>query len=160
MWFAPEMRRAYGGSLQFALSFMLEIITSIAYAPILMIQQTVAVIRSLVGYSENWDPQKRNGGEYPLPTLIKFHFVELVFGFALLIGMTNELVSLWLLPIAISLAGSVVLSGISGINLTHLKWGRKQLGTPIEIRVPRVIQSSRQYRTEINDALNIQIAAE
>jgi membrane glycosyltransferase len=157
---SPEMRRAYGGSLQFGLSFMLEVIISIAYAPILMVQQTVAVIRSLVGYTENWDPQKRNGGEYPLPTLIKFHFVELIFGFAFLIGMANELVSLWLLPIAISLAGAVILSGISGINLTRLKWGYKHLGTPIELRVPRVIQSSRQYRSEINDALNIQIAAE
>lgn len=160
MWSSPDMRRAYGGSLQFAISFMLEVIISIAYAPILMIQQTIAVLRSLAGCSENWDPQKRNGGEYPPSTLIKFHMIELIFGFALLIGMANELVSLWLLPIAISLAGAVILSGVSGINLTRLKWGRKQLGTPIELRVPRVIQSSRQYRAEINNALNVQIAAE
>ena len=153
MWASPEMRRAYGGSLQFGISFLLEVFTSFAYAPILMIQQTIAVLRSLIGFSENWDPQKRQGGKYSLFTLIKFHLIELIIGFALLAGMAAGIISLWLLPIAISLAGAVVLSGISGVNIVRKKWSRRQLGTPDEMSVPRVIALSRSYRAEMRYAL-------
>ncbi len=153
MWASPETRRDYGGGLQFVISFLLEVFTSFAYSPILMIQQTIAVIRSLVGYPENWEPQKRRGGKYSLQTLVKFHLVELMVGLALLIGMNAGLVSLWLLPIAISLSGAVLLSRLSGVNLVSKSWSRKQLGTPDEICVPRIIALSRQYRANMRRAL-------
>jgi membrane glycosyltransferase len=153
MWVSPGMRRAYGGSLQFTVSFLLEVFTSFAYAPVLMVQQTIAVIRSLVGYSENWNPQKRRGGKYSFATLIKFHLTELILGFALLAGMAAGLVSLWLLPIALSLSGAVLLSALSGVNLVSRGWSRHQLGTPDEISVPRVIALSQQYRAQMRGAL-------
>lgn len=152
MWVSPEMRRAYGGSLQFAASFLLEVLTSFAYAPILMIQQTIAVLRSLVGFHENWESQQRRGGEYPVITLIKFHIAEQILGFALLLGMVAGIVSLWLLPIAISLSGAVILSGLSGVNLVRKNWSR-HLGTPDEVKIPRVIALSNRYRAEMRTAL-------
>ena len=155
MWVSPEKRRAYGGSLQFAASFLLEVLSSFAYAPILMVQQTIAVLRSLVGIHDNWEPQKRRGGEYSVGTLIKFHIVEQIFGFALLLGMGAGIVSLWLLPIAISLSGAVMLSGISGINLVHKNWSRWHLGTPDEVKIPRVIALSRRYRDEMRGVLEV-----
>ncbi|MBL4749440.1 MAG: glucans biosynthesis glucosyltransferase MdoH [Amylibacter sp.] len=160
MWASPDMRRDYGGSGQFAASFALEVLTSFAYAPVLMIQQTIAVLRSLVGIHENWEPQMRRGGKYTISTLIKFHIVEQVFGFALVFGMMAGIVSLWLLPIAISLSGAVFLSAISGVNLVGKSWGRRQLGTPDEVRVPRVIALSSRYRAEMREALDVRIAAE
>ncbi len=160
MWASPDMRRDYGGSGQFAASFVLEVLTSFAYAPILMIQQTIAVLRSLVGIHENWEPQMRRGGKYSLITLIKFHIVEQIFGFALVIGMMSGIVSLWLLPIAISLSGAVFLSAISGVNLVRKSWGRRQLGTPDEVRVPNVIALSSRYRAEMRKELEVSIAAE
>lgn len=155
MWASSDMRRAYGGSLQFGASFLLEVFTSFAYAPILMIQQTVAVVRTFLGYSEKWEPQKRRGGEYSIGTLTKFHLMETVIGSALLIGMGAELVSLWLLPIAISLSLAVPLSALSSVNLVRNNWSRRQLGTPDEISVPRVIALSQQYRAEMRGALEV-----
>jgi len=155
MWVSPEKRRAYGGSLQFAASFLLEVLSSFAYAPILKVQQTIAVLRSLVGIHDNWEPQKRRGGEYTVGTLIKFHIVEQIFGFALLLGMVAGIVSLWLLPIAISLSGAVMLSGISGVNLVRKNWSRWHLGTPDEVKIPRVIALSRQYRNEMRGVLEV-----
>lgn len=155
MWASPEMRRAYGGSLQFTASFLLEVLTSFAYAPILMIQQTIAVLRSLVGIHDNWEPQKRRGGKYSVSALIKFHTVEQIFGFALLFGMGVGIVSLWLLPIAISLSGAVILSWISGVNLVRKNWSRRHLGTPDEAEIPRVIALSRQYRDEMRSVLEV-----
>lgn len=160
MWASSDMRRDYGGSRQFAASFVLEVLTSFAYAPILMIQQTIAVLRSVVGIHENWEPQMRRGGKYSITTLIKFHIVEQVFGFALVFGMMAGIVSLWLLPIAVSLSGAVFLSAISGVNLVHKSWGRRQLGTPDEVRVPNVIALSSRYRAQMRKELEISIAAE
>lgn len=153
MWASPDMRRAYGGSMQFGVSFLLEVLTSFAYAPILMIQQTVAVVRTLLGYPEKWDPQKRRGGKYSISTLITFHLIETVIGTMLLIGMVAGLISFWLLPIAISLSGAVFLSWLSGVNLVHKKWSRGQLRTPDEISVPSVIALSQQYRAEMRGLL-------
>lgn len=150
---SPTMRHAYGGNLQFCASFLTEIITSIAYAPILMVQQTVAVIRSVIGYREAWNPQKRNGSYYPLSSLVKFHILELIAGFALLAGMFAGIVSLWLLPIAFSLSASVFLSALSGVNLTHRNWSRWQLKTPLDISTPRVIVLSSVYRSQIQASL-------
>ncbi len=164
MWASPDMRRAYGGNLQFGASFLQEVFFSFVYAPVLMIQQTIAVLRSLVGFSEKWAPQKRTGGIYPWKTLAKFHLAETLIGFCLLFGMGAGLVSLWLLPIAISLSGAVLLSAISGLNLADKSWGHNQLRTPDEINVPRVISASRHYRAEMRSALDAppvsQIAAE
>jgi len=161
---SSEARRKYGGSLQFTASFLLEVFTSFAYAPILMIQQTIAVLRSLVGYPENWKPQKRRGGKYSILILLKFHIVELIIGYGLLLGMGGGLVSLWLLPIAISLSGAVLLSGLSGVNMVQKNWSRRQFSTPDEVSVPRVIALSHQYRAEMRRALNVmptkEIAAE
>ncbi len=160
MWASPDTRRDYGGSGQFAVSFLLEVLTSFAYAPILMVQQTIAVLRSLVGIHEQWEPQMRRGGRYSIGTVIKFHIVEQVFGFALVLGMMAGIVSFWLLPIAISLSGAVFLSAISGVNLVHKSWGRRQFGTPDELKVPRVIALSNQYRAQMRKELEALIAAE
>ncbi len=153
IWATPNLRKSYGGGVQFLISVMIELVTSVIYAPILMIQQTVAVMRYFLGFSEGWNPQKRQGGEYPLSTLIKFHMIETVTGIALVVGMATDLVSLWLLPIAISLAGAVLFSALSGVNLTRKDWSSKQLGTPDELSAPPVIVLAEQYRSQISKAL-------
>jgi membrane glycosyltransferase len=152
---SSDSRRKYGGSLQFTASFLLEIFTSFAYAPILMIQQTIAVFRSLFGYTDDWKPQERRGGKYSILTLFKFHIVEQIIGHGLMFGMWAGLVSLWLLPIAISLSGAVLLSSLSGVNIVQKNWSRRQFGTPDEVSVPRVIALSHQYRAEMRRALNV-----
>ena len=86
--------RDLGGLGQFIVSFVTEVIVSIAYAPIMMVQQTIAVLRSVIGIREKWVPQARHGGQYSWLTLTKFHALETVSGGAMLLGISYGLVSM------------------------------------------------------------------
>ena len=155
-----DMRAAYGGPWRFLRSFLIEVLASVAYAPVLMIQQTLAVMRSFLGIRARWEPQQRQEGSYSWMTLAKFHALETVTGLMLSLGMIMGLVSLWMLPIAISLTLAVPLSAMSGLIM-----GRLWLTTPQEQRPPRVIPLAEKKREGVARVLNAaedstQIAAE
>ena len=132
--------RDMGGVFQFLGSLVAEILLSILYAPIMMVQQTIAVIRTTIGYQETWTPQQRRGGQYSVLVMLKFHFVETIMGVLMIAGMSQGLVTLWLLPIAVSLMGAVPLSALSGVNLGRKGWSGRQLGTPEHLNAPRIIR--------------------
>ncbi len=138
--------RDLGGPLQFLVSFVTEIITSILYAPILMVQQTIAVARTYMGFKELWTPQVRSGGRYSLWTHVKFHGVETLVGVALTVGMYEGIITLWLAPIAMSLAGAVPLSILSGVDLTRFKWSARQMGTAEVFNAPAIIRRAKRER--------------
>jgi len=138
--------RDLGGARQFILSVLAEIVLSIAYAPILMVQQSVAVARTAVGLAETWQPQRRRGGRYGWGTLVKFHGFETLLGAVMLGGMALGVVTLWLAPIALSLAFAVPLSALSAVNLTRHRWAARQLGTPESINAPRIIRRAMRER--------------
>lgn len=129
-----------GGPLQFLGSLLAEIFLSVLYAPIMMVQQSIAVLRTAVGYQETWTPQQRRGGKYSLPVMLKFHIVETFVGAMMIAGMMQGLVTLWLLPIAISLFGAVALSALSGVNLGAKGWSGRQMGTPEHLNAPEIIR--------------------
>nr|WP_317056070.1 glucans biosynthesis glucosyltransferase MdoH [Roseovarius sp. W115]MDV2929663.1 glucans biosynthesis glucosyltransferase MdoH [Roseovarius sp. W115] len=142
----------YGGPGRFVLSFFSELILSVAYAPILMVQQMIAVFRTMFGIQKGWTPQLRDGGRYGLRTLIICHALETVSGIALIAGMAAGLVSLWLLPIAVSLALAVPLSALSGVSLRGLV--SKLMGTREMWREPQVTRAARHYRKELKSTLD------
>ncbi len=154
VWAQPNVRKAYGGHRQFFISFIAEIFASVLYAPIMMVQQTVAVLRTAVGFREQWEPQRREAESYSWQVLLKFHLLETCIGIALLVGIASGLVSLWLLPIAISLAGAVPLSALSGLNFRSRNW--PHLGTPIEFSTPQIITQAKTWRAELRDSLHHQ----
>ncbi len=141
----------YGGPWRFALSFLSELALSVAYAPILMVQQMIAVFRTVFGLQSGWSPQQRDGGRYGLGTLLICHALETASGVLLVAGMAAGLVSLWLLPIAVSLVLAVPLSALSGVSLKGLvsKW----MGTKELWREPPITQAARHYRAELKQAL-------
>ncbi|SHE65941.1 membrane glycosyltransferase [Litoreibacter ascidiaceicola] len=154
--------RDLGGAGQFVLSFVTEIIVSVLYAPILMVQQTIAVARTWIGFKETWTPQARQGGRYGFTTVLKFHALETVAGALLVAGMSEGIITLWLLPIAVSLALAVPLSMLSGAKLTRFKWTSRQLGTAEVFNAPAIIQSAKRERSRIRVVLENadQVAAE
>ncbi|TDT77479.1 membrane glycosyltransferase [Litoreibacter halocynthiae] len=154
--------RDLGGAGQFVLSFVTEIIVSVLYAPILMVQQTIAVARTWIGFKETWSPQARQGGRYGFTTVLKFHALETVAGALLVAGMAEGIITLWLLPIAGSLALAVPLSMLSGAKLTRFKWTSRQLGTAEVFNAPAIIQSAKRERSRIRVVLENadQVAAE
>lgn len=141
----------FGGKRRFARAFLIEVVLSIAYAPILMVQQMIAVFRTVTGLQGGWSPQARSGGQYGFGTLLKCHALETVSGVALLSGMAAGLVSLWLLPIAISLALAVPLSALSGRTLGGA--AQRLLGTREDYRAPPITLAARHYRNELKAML-------
>lgn len=135
-----------GGFFQFIGSLVAEILLSILYAPIMMVQQTIAVLRTAVGFQERWTPQQRRGGHYSFGVMLKFHAVETVMGLLLIAGMMQGLVTLWLLPITVSLAGAVLLSMLSGVNLGAKGWSGRQMGTPEHLNAPSIIRVAMEER--------------
>ncbi len=145
--------REMGGIFQFIGSLLLEITLSILYAPIMMVQQTIAVIRTALGFRESWAPQQRRGGSYSIFTMLKFHAVETIMGGLLVVGMAQGLVSLWLLPIGVSLASAVLLSALSGLNLGATRWSARQMGTPEHLNAPAIIRTAMAERERFADVL-------
>ncbi|WP_342078796.1 glucans biosynthesis glucosyltransferase MdoH [Yoonia sp. SS1-5] len=138
--------RDLGGFRQFLTSVTLEVALSIAYAPVLMVQQTKAVTAKIIGVKEHWSPQNRQGGHYSLGVMIKFHAIETVLGIGALLGMSQGLVTLWLLPIALSLAFAVPLSALSGVDLSKRRWASRHMGTPEVINAPPIIRRAMAER--------------
>lgn len=142
----------FGGGWRFGLSFLSEVLLSVIYAPILMVQQMVAVFRTLLGLQKGWSPQTRAGGRYGLTTLLTCHGVETISGTALTIGIAAGMVSPWLLPIAVSLMFAVPLSALSGLAMPKKVHG--WMGTREVFREPLITKAARHYREELKSALD------
>lgn len=138
-----------GGTRRFAGSLLLEILVSIAYAPVLMVQQTMAVVAALTGRGFDWTPQSRDGATQSWGTLLRFHAFETALGVLLLTGMATGYVSLWLMPIMGSLLMAVPLSRLSGMDLLGT------LATPQEVRAPLVAKRASQWRAELRARLGV-----
>lgn len=136
----------FGGGRKFLGSFLAEVLLSILYAPILMVQQMIAVFRTAFGIQRGWSPQARDGGTYGLRTLILCHALETVSGVALSVGILSGLVSIWLAPIAISLALAIPLSALSGVSAGA---ARKMVGMREDFSEPAITRSARRYRDEL-----------
>lgn len=144
----------FGGVGRFALSLMAEIVLSILFAPVMMVQQVVAVLRTVIGIRPIWSPQARRGGDYSAATVLKFHALETASGVLLALGIAGGLVSLWLLPIAISLGLAVPLSLLSGRRLRTL------MATPEMVDPPAILRRARAQRALFREAETATIAAE
>jgi membrane glycosyltransferase len=142
----------YGGGARFALSFTSEILLAILYAPILMVQQMIAVIRTALGLQRGWAPQARDGGSYSWTTLLISHALESISGLVLWAGILTGLVSLWLLPIALSLILAVPLSALSGVPVVRRvnAW----MGTREVFSEPQITRNARAHRSGLKTILD------
>lgn len=142
----------YGGPLHFALSFLSEVVLAILYAPILMVQQMIAVFRTALGLQRGWDPQAREGGSYALRTLAACHALETVCGVALWAGILSGTVSWWLAPIALSLLLAVPLSALSGVRTANSI--RHWMATREDFREPQITRAARAARADLKAMLD------
>ncbi|MGD1883776.1 MAG: glucans biosynthesis glucosyltransferase MdoH [Paracoccaceae bacterium] len=153
--------RRFGGLTSFLTAFLFEIILSVIYAPILMIQQTRAVLRGLFSRGDGWVPQSRNARAHSLWTLIGFHWVETVLGILLLTGLIAGLISPWLLPIMISLLLTLPLSALSAIPLGPRAPMLFRLDNPLTLHEPAIVSRARKTRAAFRaDLEHISIPAE
>ncbi|OAN85806.1 glucans biosynthesis glucosyltransferase MdoH [Sulfitobacter geojensis] len=156
----PAATRIFGGHGAFLTAFVTEVLLSVAYAPVMMIQQTKAVLRAVFTRSEPWAPQMRDAQHYPLITLIKFHWVETALGLILSLGLGAGLISLWLLPIAASLLLAVPLSALSALNLVQCAPRSLAMNSPYTLREPAIVTRAKSARAEIKTQLTVKSPAE
>ncbi|MEO0765735.1 MAG: glucans biosynthesis glucosyltransferase MdoH [Pseudomonadota bacterium] len=148
--------KLFGGRGAFLRAVGVELVLSVAYAPIMMVQQTRAVLRSVFGRGNGWQPQKRDAGAYPMGKMIQFHWIETVIGTLLLAGLLSGLVSLWLSPIMISLLLAVPLSALSATTTRALR-----LDNPLTLREPTIVARARVARAGLRARIETpDIAAE
>jgi len=150
----PRAARVFGGVGPFLGSFAVEVSMSVAYAPIMMIQQTKAVLRALTTSSEAWAPQARNARRHSWGTLIVFHWVEMVLGLILLSGLLAGLVSVWLVPIVASLVLAVPLSALSGVRISARAPATFRLDSPYTLREPAIVRRALRERALVGAALS------
>lgn len=143
--------RVFGGRAAFLSAFMVEVALSVLYAPILMVQQTRAVGRAMLGGSSAWTTQSREGRAYPLRTLIRFHWMETVIGLMLVVGLVAGLISLWLLPIVFSLVMAVPLSALSAVHLGRAPAGLR-MDSPNSLREPAIVIRAKRARAILRTA--------
>ncbi len=145
----PKATRLYGGRRAFLSAFGVEVFLSIAYAPILMIQQTRAVVRTAIGREMTWAAQNRTAVAYPLKDLLRFHWVETGVGIVLTMGLVSGLVSLWLIPIAASLLLAVPLSAASALPVARYLPEPLRMQSPLTLREPGIVQNARRKRRQL-----------
>lgn len=148
-----RIRRRFGGSRALLGGVLLEVVASVLYAPIMMIQQSMAVARILLGRPVTWAPQRRTAERFALRSLLRFHWIETVLGILLAVGILGGGISVWLSPIAISLAFSVPLSALSGLNISQLRFKYGRLNTPQSLHVPPIWARAQEARSEVEKQL-------
>jgi membrane glycosyltransferase len=151
--FSPIARTAFGGARVFLGAVGVEVAASVAYAPVLMVQQTQAVVRAMIGRTGGWVPQQRALRHYDVRTLLAFHWFETLVGVVLTVGLVSGLVSLWLAPIAASLLLAVPLSALSAFNLAHRARGSWRLDSPHTLNEPEIVVRARAQRARMQAAL-------
>lgn len=150
----PKATRLYGGRRAFFSAFAVEVFLSIAYAPILMIQQTRAVLRTALGREMTWVAQNRSAQAYPLRDLMRFHWLETTIGLILTVGLFSGLVSLWLIPIAASLLLAVPLSAASALPVARYLPGPMRMQSPLTLREPGIVRNARRKRLQLLTVLD------
>ena len=133
LWIEDPSLRSVGGPLRFAGSVLIELAISIVLAPIMMVQQMKAVLRTLFGVDAGWAPQRRGDAKDGWTTLLAFHWLETALGLALIAGLVGGEVTAWIAPIAASLALAVPISAA----MQSEAWPR-WLGTPETYAPPSV----------------------
>ncbi len=152
----PRAVRVFGGAQSFLGGFVVEVALSVAYAPILMIQQSKAVVRALITRTEGWAPQAREARRHGWSTLFKFHWVEMLLGLLLLSGLLAGLISLWLVPIVFSLVMAVPLSALSGMVISKRAPATLRLDSPYTLREPAIVKHALRERARLSQTLAAQ----
>ncbi|MEL7180566.1 MAG: glucans biosynthesis glucosyltransferase MdoH [Pseudomonadota bacterium] len=147
--FVGRTRTDYGGWYNLAGTALIEIFWSILYAPVMMVQQTIAVIYAILGWSRAWVPQNRSQTGYSWGQVLRFHWVETVTGALMVAGIALGGVSLWLVPIAVSLVMAAPLSMLSGMRVSDQAFRLLRLDSPQDLREPRVVARARSERARI-----------
>jgi membrane glycosyltransferase len=149
---SKRIRRGGGGVIGVAASFLLEVILSALYAPILMLIQSRHVFEVFMGRDSGWKPQRRDsGGGTSWADAWHYHkkhmFLSCVT--AVIVWFLSPPLLAWLSPALLGLLLSVPLSRASGSeSLGRLLSRVALLRTPEEVDAPALIARRRELLRE------------
>jgi membrane glycosyltransferase len=149
----PETRAAYRSGRTYLGSVLFELLLSVLYAPIMMVQTTIATIFALTGKSGNWTSQNRGADGYSWKQSFRFHWIETVSGVVACIAVFYGEASLMILPIAISLLFAVPLSLLSAVPIKNAYLLSLRLDTPDTLNEPKIITRARAERAWIQSVV-------
>jgi len=158
-----QTRAAYGSLRRYVGSILFELFLSVLYAPIMMVQGTIATLLAATGQQAGWTPQHRGTQTYGWGQLLRFHGVETVLGSTLIGGVLFADVSWLILPIACSLFAAVPLSRLSALPINRLSQGALRMDTPHTIKEPHIIRLAHRERAALKKTLSapeLPVAAE
>jgi membrane glycosyltransferase len=159
-----QKRMSFGGATVFVGALVCEVAVSFIYAPILMVQQVLSVSFAALSKRDIWAPQSRGGAHHSLRTLMQFHAIETVLGALILLGIVISAVTVWLLPVGLSLICAVPLSAFSERPIAASRAKALRCATPESLELPEIVKAALKARARYADMLihppSLSLAAE
>jgi membrane glycosyltransferase len=137
-----RIRRGSGGAIGVGASFLLEVVLSALYAPILMMVQSRHVFEVFMGRDSGWKPQRRDGGGTTWADAWQFHKRHMLLSCvtAVIVWFLSPPLLAWLSPALLGLFLAVPLSRASGSEgLGRLLSRLALLRTPEEMETPPLV---------------------
>ena len=139
---SKHIRRGGGGAIGICASFLLEVILSALYAPILMVIQCRHVFEVFMGRDSGWKPQRRHGGGTSWSDAWHYHKRHMMLSCmtAAVVWFISPPMLAWVSPALLGLFLSVLLSRASGSERLATVLARLGLlRTPDEVMVPDLV---------------------
>jgi len=148
---SSRIRRGSGGVIGVAASFLLEVVLSALYAPILMMIQCRHVFEVFMGRDSGWKPQRRDSGGTSWADAWHYHkrHMFLSCATAAIVWFLSPPLLAWLSPALLGLFLSVPLSRASGSEFLGRILSRVALlRTPEEIEPPPLVARRQELLRE------------
>jgi membrane glycosyltransferase len=120
---------------------------SALYAPVQMVQVTLAVLRAALGLRQGWAPQNRSAGRTPLWQVAAFHRVETLAGATLLAGIAAGWVTPWIAAVAVPLVLAAPLSALGALRTDAF-------ATPEDAATPDILRLAVVHRAALRRFLD------
>jgi membrane glycosyltransferase len=139
---SKRLRRGGGGVIGIAASFLLEVILSALYAPVLMLIQSRHVFEVFMGRDSGWKPQRRDSGITTWSDAWQFHHRHMLLSSmtAAILWFLSPPLLAWVSPALLGLFLAVPLSRASGSESLGRTLSRfALLRTPEEVELPPLL---------------------
>ncbi|HEX7758694.1 MAG TPA: glucans biosynthesis glucosyltransferase MdoH [Caulobacteraceae bacterium] len=109
-------RRAFGGWRGVAASVMVDVPLSVLMAPMMMLNQVIAIVDILRGRPSGWPPQRRASEGVALLDAVRHYRLHLALGVALALFGLIDGAAWWLAPVTIGLIAAPILASVTSCN--------------------------------------------
>lgn len=153
--FNRDERRLFGGAWALSKGFIVELLVSTLYAPMLMLIQTHHLLDIFLGRDSGWKTQSRSGDTISWAAALKQTWLYLLIGVLPLIALIyfSPQQLLWLSPVLLGLLLSPLLARHSGnVALGQALAQRYYLLIPEEIDPSREMRKNMMFQSQFSEA--------